>query len=285
MPFGKAPTLVDSTWLSNHLNNPDVIVLDCRWRLNDPHFGANAYKTGHIPGARHVDLNRDLSGPPGHYGGRHPLPDPESFERTLSALGVRPDAHVVCYDDDAAGAARCWWCLSYYGHAQVSILDGGIALWTARGLTLSNQEEPPAQPHSLPFVASPDPRMTVGYETLRVAGSRLTLIDARNAERFQGQVEPVDPIGGHIPGAVNVPYSSLLDEHGQYRSQEDLQERLAPYLSLASAPVVYCGSGVTACVGAVALRQIGVAPLLYPGSWSDWIQHQGAPIASSSQGS
>ncbi len=282
MPFGKAPTLVDSTWLSNHLNNPDVAVLDCRWRLADPDFGVQAYATGHIPGARHIDLDRDLSGPRGYYGGRHPLPDPESFERTLSVLGVGPDTHVVCYDDDAAAAARCWWCLSYYGHAKVSILDGGISLWTARGLALSTQEELPAVPPSLPFVANPDPRMTVGYETLRVAASRLTLIDARQSERFQGRIEPVDSIAGHIPGAVNVPYSTLLDEHGQYRTGEDLRARFAPYLDQSSTPVVYCGSGVTACVAAVGLQQIGIAPLLYPGSWSDWIQHQGAPIADSS---
>lgn len=277
MPFGDISVLISAAWLNRHIHDAHLVVIDCRWRLNDPGFGEKAYAAAHIPGAQRLDLDRDLSAPKSHYGGRHPLPDPMSFERSMSTRGIGPDTYVIAYDDDAAGAARLWWCLSYYGHTRVSILDGGITAWVGAGLPLSTDAARPTPPSK--FVAHPDPRMTVDYQTVATVSSRLTLIDVRNPERFSGTVEPVDTRAGHIPGAMNIPYATLLESNGQYHHPSTLRQMLAPVLEETSQPVVYCGSGVTACIGVAALRQIGGDPLLYPGSWSDWIQHAGAPIA------
>lgn len=278
MPFAKAPVLVDVHWLSQHLHDPLVVVLDCRWRLNDPEFSQQAYRAGHIPGARSVRLDRDLSAAPGRYGGRHPLLPPQDFEAAMAALGVGADSYVIAYDDDAAGSARLWWCLSFYGHERVSILDGGLPAWMAAGLPLSDQESLWDVP-TRPFRASPDPALVVDYQSVRTLAGCLPLIDARAPERFAGVIEPVDRVGGHIPGAVNIPYQSLLRDDGRFRDARDLRRQFAPVLEAGSSPIVYCGSGVTACVVAAGLNHIGAQPIVYPGSWSDWIQHEDAPIA------
>lgn len=275
MPNSNRPLLVRPDWLFEHIFDPTIVVVDCRWRLGNPSYGDQAFFEGHIPGAVRLDMERDLSAPPGRYGGRHPLPSPRIFERKLSDLGIGHQTHVVCYDDDAAGSARAWFCLTYHGHAQVSVLDGGVRAWLAAGYPLS-QDPPATQPKS--FVARPNPRLVVDYQTVSHLRDVLPLIDARAPERFHGEIEPVDAVAGHIPGAVNYPHTAVLTEQGTYRSREELQQLFAPVLDQAHPPIVYCGSGVTACINLLALRQAGVESLLYPGSWSDWIQHEDAPI-------
>ncbi len=275
MPYAKTPPLVPADWLSRHLSDASLVVLDCRWRLTDADFGAKAYAEGHIPNARFVDLNRDLSAPSARYGGRHPLPLPEAFQRRMGELGVGSDSYVICYDDDGAGAARCWWCLCFYGHCRVSVLDGGFPLWTASGYAVT-QETPVIEPQ--PFKARPDPRMVADYQTVYNLRTAIPLVDARTPERYLGTVEPVDFKAGHIPGAANVPYSSVLTDQGTFRPREELSRLFEPVATQDADPIVYCGSGVSACVTILAMRKAGLTAMLYPGSWSDWIQHEDSPI-------
>lgn len=276
MSDGNVALLVSPIWLSQHLTDPDIVVVDCRWRLADPSYGDNAFSQGHIPGAVRLDLDRDLSAPRGRYGGRHPLPPPLAFEQKLSELGIGEDTHVICYDDDASGSARAWFCLTYYGHSRVSVLDGGMAAWVKAGYPLTKAA---AIVTPQPFVARPDPRLVVDYQTVNHLRTVLPVIDARAPERFYGEVEPVDAVAGHIPGALNYPHTAVLTPEGSYRSREELQQLFAPVLGQSHPPIVYCGSGVTACINLIALRHAGADSLLYPGSWSDWIQHEDAPIA------
>ncbi len=274
MPFSDVAALISASWLQDRVDNPEVVILDCRWRLTDPQYGARVYAEGHIPGARRVDLNTDLSSPPGDFGGRHPLPGPEAFTALMTRLGVGPDSYVVCYDDDAAGAARCWWLLQFYGHDKVSVLDGGYGAWVANGGQVSTAIPNPTAGR---FQSHADPRMTADYQTIATLRDEWPLIDSRARERYSGAQEPIDRVGGHIPGAVNIPYSQALNADGTYRSATELRE---VFRSVAEKdPMVYCGSGVSACVNVLALRLLGSEPLLYPGSWSDWIQHTDAPIA------
>lgn len=274
MPFSEVPALISADWLKDRIKDPRVIVLDCRWRLTDALYGSRVYATGHIPGAHLVDMNQDLSSAPGPYGGRHPLPSPQDFGALMGRLGVETESYVVCYDDDAAGAARCWWLLQFYGHDKVSVLDGGYRTWVASGGDVTTAVAPAAAAR---FHSRPDPRMTADYQTVAMLAGHWPVIDARANERYAGAQEPVDRVGGHIPGAVNVPYAEVLNPDGTYRTPGELRELFG---SLADGdPMVYCGSGVSACVDVLALRLLGAKPLLYPGSWSDWIQHSNAPIA------
>ncbi len=274
MPFSEVPALISADWLKDRIKDPHVIVLDCRWRLTDGQYGSRVYATGHIPGAHLVDMNQDLSSAPGPYGGRHPLPGPQDFGALLGRLGVERESYVVCYDDDAAGAARCWWLLQFYGHDKVSVLDGGYQAWVASGGHVTTAVAPAA---AAQYHSRPDPGMTADYQTVAMLAGHWPVIDARAHERYAGAQEPVDRVGGHIPGAVNVPYADVLNPDGTYRTPSELRELFG---SLAGGdPLVYCGSGVSACVDVLALRLLGAKPFLYPGSWSDWIQHSNAPIA------
>lgn len=283
MGYSSSTILVSAAWLQTHLQDHNLMVLDCRWRLGDPDYGRRVFAAGHIPGSRRADMERDLSAPPGKYGGRHPLPTPRHFEARMRQIGLNPDSTVVVYDDDAAGAARAWWCLTYFGHPAVHILDGGIGEWLAQQGQLESGPEPP--PADGMFKAVPDPRLVVDYSTVDQLRGYWPLVDARAPERYHGWVEPIDTRAGHIPGAVNLPYAELLIKNQRYRSPADIRrlvDACVPQTELD--PIVYCGSGVTACVLAAAMRSVGMSPLLYSGSWSDWISHESAPIAASPPG-
>jgi thiosulfate/3-mercaptopyruvate sulfurtransferase len=280
MGYAAASVLVSAEWVNTHRENPDVIILDCRWRLGDPEYGHRVFTAGHIPGAQRADMERDWSAPPARYGGRHPLPTPEDFENSMRRVGVHPSSTIIVYDDDAAGAARAWWCLTYFGHPAVHILDGGMAEWLAWGGSLESGPETPAP--SGTFHATPDPRMVVGYATVNQLRGHWPIIDARAPERYWGSVEPIDARAGHIPGALNLPYAQLLAGSNRYRAPEDIRRIASECIpDDRTDPIVYCGSGVSACVLAAALRTAGLSPLLYPGSWSDWIAHEDAPLAGS----
>ena len=252
------------------------VLLDVRWSLGGP-LGIEEYRRGHIPGARFVDLDCDLAGPPGP--GRHPLPDVDAFGAAMRAVGVRSERGVVVYDaGNSMAAARAWWVLRYFGHRKVCVLDGGFAAWVAEGRPVTTDEPEPADGD---FVASP------GHMPLLDAGAAAELartgllLDARAAERFRGDVEPVDPVAGHIPGAKSAPTTENLDPSGCFLDQERLRGRfaalgVAPRLAVGA----YCGSGVTAAHEVLALTVAGVQdPSLYVGSWSDWITDRSRPIA------
>jgi thiosulfate/3-mercaptopyruvate sulfurtransferase len=242
------------------------VLLDVRYRTGGP-AGPGEYAAGHIPGAAYVDLDDALAGPPGP-GGRHPLPKPDVFLAAMQHAGVRLEGHVVVYDDWAGhAAARAWWLLRHYGHRDVRVLDGGWAAWQAAG-GASETGTPVREAGD--FHGVPGAMPVVGPGTVTEVD---VLIDARAPERYRGEHEPIDPVAGHIPGAVNVPSIRNLDNHGHFRDPHELCEVYAevgavdPDASVAA----YCGSGVTACHDVLALELIGVSAALYPGSWSGWI--------------
>lgn len=237
-----------------------IHICDIRWDLTDPDKGRATYQEGHIPGAVFVDLDRDLSAPPGD-AGRHPLPDPADFAATLGELGIRPSSHVVVYDDVAGRiAARMWWMLRSIGHDEVQVLDGGYQAWVEAGLDVDSGTVFPT-PTDYP---APDGFTgTVGHDQLEGR----TVIDARSAERYRGDLEPVDPKAGHIPGAINVPTSENVDGEGHFHDATTLTGIYEAHES----PVMSCGSGVTACHNALAMVVAGrEMPDVYVGSFSEW---------------
>ena len=260
-----------------------VIIFDCRFSLTDPGGGLCAYQQGHIPGAVHLDMEKDLSGAKGPHGGRHPLPDPVAFTNRMRASGVTRDSLVIAYDDNRlAGAARLWWLLRYFGHSQVRILDGGIKAWRTAGLPVNTTIPRTVVPGD--FLAIENAAMAATYPDIKKSGrdNASVLIDAREAPRYRGEEEPIDPVAGHIPGAINVPWQQFVDLESKMLPIE--QQRLIwQKLALSPSPVVYCGSGVTACVDLLSLAMIGVeSAKLYPGSWSDWCSYPDSIIETSS---
>lgn len=267
-----------------HRNPGDqVIIFDCRFSLTDPGEGLSTYQQGHIPGAFHLGMEKDLSGPKRLHGGRHPLPDTKVFTNRMRASGVASNSLVIAYDDNRmAGAARLWWLLRYFGHPDVRILDGGIKAWLAAGFPM-NKKYPATTIGD--FLAVENTAMTVTYPDIKQLSRDNTsvLIDARESPRYRGEVEPIDPIAGHIPGAINVPWQQLVDAEGKMLPIE-CQRLVWQEWALSPSPVVYCGSGVTACVDLLSLALIGVeSAKLYPGSWSDWCSYPDSIIETSTQ--
>lgn len=250
-----------------------VTVLDVRYLLGGPP-GAPEHAAGHVPGAHYVDLDTDLADPPGG-GGRHPLPDPARFEAAMRRVGVSIDRPVVVYDDwQGRAAARAWWLLRFHGHEDVRVLDGGWTAWRSAGLPVETGSGDQAVGD---FTVSGGQHMPV-VDADDVLGVDV-LIDARAAERYRGEVEPVDPVAGHIPGAVNVPTTENLDEDGRFRSAAALREVYARVGATGPGRVAaYCGSGVTAAHDVLALESAGIEAALYPGSWSGWITDPDRPV-------
>jgi thiosulfate/3-mercaptopyruvate sulfurtransferase len=266
-----AGPLVTPRQLAAELAGPaPPTLLDCRWALAG---GADraGYDQGHLPGAVFVDLDRDLSGPPGA-GGRHPLPAPEAFQAAMRRAGARQGRPVVAYDQgQPGGAARAWWLLGWFGHPGARVLDGGLPAWVAAGLPLTT-EVPDPEPGDL--TARPGGRPVLDAAAAAELAATGVLLDARAPARYQGLEEPVDPVAGHIPGARNLPITDLPGDHGR------LRELLAADGVPDGAPVgAYCGSGVVAAQLVLALEAAGVPATLYPGSWSDWITDPSRPVA------
>ena len=276
--------LLSPAELAARLDQPDLRILDCRFALEDPAYGARCYGEGHIPGARFADLERDLSGPV-HKGvtGRHPLPAPARLVERLRSWGIDDQSTVVLYDDGpGAFAARAWWLLAWLGKRDgVYLLDGGLAAWKKANLPLSTEQPSVVPGH---FSGQPDPRLVVDAEQLRqrLGEPRLTLLDARALPRFRGEVEPLDPVAGHIPGARCAAFTDNLGADGRFLPREQLRQRFAGFLADRPAEqlVAYCGSGVTACHNLFALSLAGypLAPL-YAGSWSEWVTDSARPVA------
>ncbi len=294
-------TLIDVDSLREFEGAPGVAVIDCRFDLMNPEAGLRAYLAGHIPGARYADLNRDLSAPLTPTSGRHPLPAPAVLVGRLSELGVGNDTQVIAYDEaHGSFAARLWWLLRWLGHTRVAVLNGGIKAWIAAGGTLESGEAAPAAAPSSPrahfsprtdsphadsaHVDSSHPVSVVNAADVAAAvhDPATLLVDARAPERYAGNVEPIDPVAGHIPGAVNHPFSANLDADGRFLPPALLKARWLERLAGRDPRhlIAMCGSGVTACHNLLSLEVAGLpGAKLYAGSWSEWIRNPTRPIA------
>lgn len=273
-------TLISVDELRALLAGPGCRIFDCRFSLQNPAAGLRAYEKGHLRGAMFADLNNDLSAPhvPGKTG-RHPLPERSVWIRKVLNWGLDPEVDVVVYDDcGGAGAARMWWMLGWIGHAKVRVLDGGLQAWTAAGGELVH-----AGSKAVPAAVD-------RYSTLRPLTRLMTaddidfdiqlLLDARDAVRFRGEADAIDPVAGHIPGAQCVPYTGNLGPDGRFKSPAELRERFRELVHSFMRPVCYCGSGVTACHNILAITHAGLhMPDLYAGSWSEWITDPARPVA------
>lgn len=272
--------LISVQELLPHIDASDWAIVDCRFNLLAPEEGEAQYLEGHIPRAVYAHLDRDLSGPPSGGNGRHPLPSVEEMERTFSRWGIDGSVQVVAYDVESGPmAARLWWMLRYVGHERAAVLDGGMKAWREQELPLPGREV--RAPRA--FVARPRASMRVDASQIldrRSSGIGL-LVDARAPERYRGDEEPLDPVAGHIPGAVNHFYQTSLDAKGRFLPPEALRERFHALLGDAApqSVVVYCGSGVTACHNLLAMAHAKVeGARLYPGSWSEWCSDPARPV-------
>lgn len=276
--------LISTQDLQQRLQQEDLLLLDCRFAIEDPAYGRRSYLEGHLPGAHFLDLEQDLSAPViKGVTGRHPLPDPSALVERLRSCGLRQDSQVVLYDDGpGAFAARAWWLLVWLGKRDgLYLLDGGLKAWREAGLELTC-----AAPDNAPgdFCAEPDNSLVLTAEqlALRLGTADLTLLDARALPRFLGEVEPIDPVAGHIPGAQCAAFTDNLGADGRFLPADELRQRFdglrgeRPLENL----VAYCGSGVTACHNLFAMSLAGypLAPL-YAGSWSEWITNPARPVA------
>jgi thiosulfate/3-mercaptopyruvate sulfurtransferase len=277
--------LIDAPTLHAQLRaDPSTVVLDCSFELADPIAGEQQFVQGHVPGARFAHLERDLSGSPtdaqGVFRGRHPLPARDVFARWLGECGITPAHQVVAYDRQGAMfAARAWWLLHWMGHTQVRVLDGGWQAWVGAGLHVEAGAPAPRAP-AAPYPPQPDGWTTWTADALLARLQHVRILDARAPERFHGQVEPIDPVAGHIPGAVNRPFKDNLQADGRFKDDETLRAEFLALIGSGGQPVVHqCGSGVTACHNLLAMRIAGLEDgALYPGSWSEWCSVPTRPV-------
>ena len=274
-------TLIDATTLHARLDDPDWIVVDCRFSLADPEAGRRAYRDSHLPGAHYAHLDEDLSGPVTPTTGRHPLPDPERLARKLGVWGIDRDTRVVAYDDMGGmlAAARLWWLLRWLGHTACAVLDGGLPAWRRAGWPLT-AEAPSARPTT--FAPRPDDRLWMSTEQVLTLPAADVLLDARAAARYRGEMEPIDPVAGHIPGALNLPTDGNLTPDGPFLPVAALRARFAAALGDRPPPSVIhtCGSGVTACHNLLAMEVAGLGgSRLYAGSWSEWVRDPRRAVA------
>ncbi len=264
--------IVSAEWLHAHLDDPQIVIVDCRFSLMDKELGRKQYQESHIEGAYYLDLNLDLSSPVQKHGGRHPLPDIDQLAAKLSQIGVNSgETKVIIYDDSRFGfAARLWWLLRYMGHEQVALLDGGFAGWLTQKYSISSKIPKPRVGNFIPQLQT---EWVVDIETVKARKDlpEVVLIDSREGDRYRGEREPIDPIAGHIEGAVNYPWMEVTNEQGfVIENQGDRWQEVKN----AQEAIVYCGSGVTACVNLLSLKLAGIdTGKLYAGSWSDWCSY------------
>ncbi|MBC3884198.1 sulfurtransferase [Undibacterium griseum] len=277
-------TLISVADLVQHQQDNNQVILDCRHDLGNPQAGREAYAQGHLPGALFVHLDEQLSASSldndGVFRGRHPLPDQQTFIQTLRALGISDDTQVVAYDAHGGMfAARLWWMLRWIGHEAVAVLDGGIAAWTAAGQPLSTDVSIPSA-----GTISQHPPLTAQVSIAQVlenlSSAAMTLVDARAADRYRGENETIDPVGGHIPGALNRFFKDNLQPDGTFKSPLQLSQEWSQLVADPARAIMQCGSGVTACHNLLALEVAGLCgAALYPGSWSEWCADPARPVA------
>jgi len=269
--------VIEVQTLDSLLADEDIIVVDCRFYLEDVGAGKRAYEVEHIPSAQYVHLNNDLSAPLTPESGRHPLPSEESMTRLFSQLGISPGKKVVAYDGaNGVAASRLWWMLRYMGHDTVAVLNGGMPAWNAAGMPIASgiEKKDPAN-----FIGQAHPELLVSMNDIN---PEMMLIDSRMPERFRGEIEPIDPVAGHIPGAINFFYKNNYDENGRFLAPALIREKFAQILGAIppSEVTFYCGSGVTACNNLLALAYAGMGDgKHYVGSWSEWCRNPSNPIA------
>jgi len=276
--------LISAEELNSRLKRTACIIFDCRFVLNDPDAGYAGYLESHIPGAVYAHLDHDLAGEISNTSGRHPLPDADQFALFLARCGWQAGSLLVAYDDSGGAiAARLWWLMKYFGHDQAVLLDGGIPAWRVAGLEL---ESGPATPTARPVVSFEGNNDLVLSTAAVIDGlqrKEIVLADARAADRFTGKAEPIDPVAGHIPGAVNYPFNQNLDVGGTFKSAEEIHPGLHALLGdHKSQDLVHmCGSGVTACHNLFASELVGIkGSRLYVGSWSEWLRDPSRPVIS-----
>ncbi|HEV7577579.1 MAG TPA: sulfurtransferase [Caldimonas sp.] len=261
---------------------PAPVVIDASFDLADTDSGERRFRASHVPGSHYLHLDRDLSGTKTGRNGRHPLPDRAAFARTVGALGIGPGTQVVALDaQGGVYAARLWWLLRWLGHENVAVLDGGIQAWQRSGGALNAEPTPAATP-APPYPERPSLAPSIDAAGVATRPPRRAVLDARSGERFRGEAEPIDPVAGHIPGALNRFHKDNLDDGGVFKAPARLREEFAVVLGdRAPAEVIHsCGSGVTACHNLLAMAHAGLAgSLLYPGSWSEWSADPARPIA------
>ncbi|MFF2885989.1 sulfurtransferase [Paenibacillus sp. NPDC057967] len=271
--------IVSMAWVKEQIGAADVVFADCRFVLGKPEAGREAYEASHIPGAVYLDLEKDLSAPVDEHGGRHPLPDIFDLTVALSRAGIGNETKVVAYDDQGgAMASRLWWLLKYLGHEQVYVMDEGFAVWTNAGYPVTDEI---VEPTPTKFLAIVEHTMLVEMDQVQELLGRdgVTLIDSREAPRYRGEVEPIDRVAGHIPGAINRFWKDGLTASGSWKDGAEQAERFAD-LDKNRELIVYCGSGVTATPNVIALQEAGFTNVrLYAGSWSDWISYSENPVA------
>ena len=277
-------TLISATDLAVHIDDPAWVVVDCRHDLMNLAAGRDGYALGHLPGAVFADIETVLSGakvgPDGVFRGRHPLPEKDALVEALRGFGIGDDTQVVAYDAHGGMfAARLWWLLRWLGHEAVAVLDGGMAAWQAAGQSLS--DEVPVKPRGALSIRAPFvPTVTVREVLDNLESGQRIVIDARAADRFRGENETIDPVGGHIPGAKNRFFKDNLDADGRFKAPAQLREEFGALIGDPQQAIMQCGSGVTACHNLLALEVAGLpGAALYPGSWSEWVGDPARPVA------
>lgn len=278
-------TIISTEALATHLHDPNWVILDSQHDLMNPAHGRDAYAAGHIPGARFISVDDDVSDHAITGRGRHPLPTPPIMSAVFSRLGIDAGKQVVVYDGSSGSSAgRTWWCLRWLGHQAVAILDGGITLWKSEGRPLST-ELPSWKPAQ--FVGQPNQQMKVDTATVlaNMRNPDAPMLDARAPERYDGSAETIDPVGGHIPGAINRFWKMNVGADGRFKSAETLRREFSDLLGTVppSHMIHQCGSGVSACHNLIAMEIAGLAGgKLYPGSWSEWCSDPARPVATGS---
>lgn len=278
--------LISAKELQSLVSEGHIVVLDARYSLTDPNAGYQQYKNGHIPGSLFLFQGSDLCSTPTGSNGRHPLPNPQELKQRLLNAGITPNSHIVVYDADTSTfSVRAWWVLKWLGFSNVSVLDGGMQSWLNINGNLSKGEGKTLGQ----LVSSNKNKFTPQMPTVNasqvlnsIGTNRFKLIDARNTERYAGQTEPLDPVAGHIPGALNRPISANLNSNGTFKSAQQLKNEFNQLLSNipANQVVHYCGSGITACHNLFAMELAGLnGSFLYPGSWSEWCSDKNRPVA------
>ncbi|MFD2445790.1 sulfurtransferase [Bacillus sp. CGMCC 1.16607] len=271
--------IVDKEWVKSRLGSNNFMLLDCRFSLGNPESGEIAYKASHIPGAVYCHLEKHLSGPVLEHGGRHPLPNIETFHKFIEDAGIGNDSIIVAYDNgESAYAGRLWWLMKYIGHEEVYVLNGGYNEWVAAGLPVDEKEVTPSHTK---YNIQLQPHLMVSFEEVKSIVEKkyenTKLIDSREPKRFAGLEEPIDKVAGRIPGAINKFWNEGL-ENGRFKSLEEQKDRFMD-LNQQDSIIVYCGSGVTATPNFLILHELGFTNLkLYPGSYSDWISHHDVKI-------
>ncbi|MGK5026645.1 sulfurtransferase [Janthinobacterium sp. RB2R34] len=277
-------TLISASELASHLNDSNWAIFDCRHDLLQPTAGSDAFAAGHIQNAQFANIDTDLSGAKAPAGaaftGRHPLPDRNALLATLRSWGINDDTQVVAYDGQGGMfAARLWWLLRWIGHANVAVLDGGLAAWQVQGLPLVTPVAPrPAG--NITEQASLTRTVSVQEVVANLATQQLQVLDARAPDRFRGENETIDPVGGHIPGARSRFFRDNLQSDGRFKSADELEREFAGLIDKPETSIMQCGSGVTACHNLLALEVADLpGAALYPGSWSEWCADPARPVA------